>query len=278
MRLGALICVYVSKSSLNMYFNAIESRKWLYGPILMFAFAFYLPWMNWGLNLKKQKTKQKQWFGHLSASEIDQKRSSSQVYKASQLESSKGFAILLGRKGHHYALLLNIWNRRNWLKFWNPSILTPQHSQNFTKKSSLEGLTHRINKHLRSSPYNKELDIINDSLFRKANNNFCSALEELKQEGKGDKHYYPAISSKDLEKLYLFKELDIKCNSTLDTFSVDVARRTFVCCMCKDSFRVEIHERKRYVMKAKDELTKMHGDYGQSYSGFIPESLVVLIV
>ena len=76
------------------------------------------------------------------------------------------------------------------------------------KKSSLEGLWHWINRHLWLPPYSKELGIINDSLFRKANNNFCSALEELKQEGKGDTYHFPAISSKDLEKLYWSKEFD----------------------------------------------------------------------
>jgi hypothetical protein len=52
--------------------------------------------------------------------------------------------------------------------------------------SSLENFRHSLNRYLNAPPpHNKNIDLIKDVEFRKSNENFKSALKELKEAGLG---------------------------------------------------------------------------------------------
>ena len=87
------------------------------------------------------------------------------------------------------------------------------------KRSSLDNFRHSLNRYLRAPPFNKTFDIIKDSVFREANDNFKAALTELKQEGKGETDHYPNIDASDLQKLYSSQELNVNSPRGLSTKS-----------------------------------------------------------
>ena len=149
------------------------------------------------------------------------------------------------------------------------------------KRSSLDNFRHSLNRYLRAPPFNKTFDIIKDSVFREANDNFKAALTELKQEGKGETDHYPNIDASDLQKLYSSQELNV--NSPRGLFNkVQFDIRYYFCrrgqenvrSMTRDTFvvRTDADTGLKYVVKRKDELTKNHrGDDSESFSGFMPE-------
>ena len=149
------------------------------------------------------------------------------------------------------------------------------------KRSSLDNFRHSLNRYLRAPPFNKSFDIIKDSVFREANDNFKAASAELKQEGKGETEHYPCIEDSDLQKLYSSQELNTHTPRGLFN-KVQFDIRYYFCrrgqenvrSMTKDTFvvRTDADTGLKYVVKRKDELTKNHrGDDSESFSGFMPE-------
>ena len=69
------------------------------------------------------------------------------------------------------------------------------------KVSLLENLRHALNRFLKSSPQEKDYDIIQDAEFREANMSYRAALKQLKTEGKGAVDHHPVIADKDLKLL-----------------------------------------------------------------------------
>ena len=59
-----------------------------------------------------------------------------------------------------------------------------------------------VGRHLTSPPWNRKLDIIKDIAFQTANHVFTGVLKTLRKEGLDVTSHHPAISQKDMEKLY----------------------------------------------------------------------------
>lgn len=221
-------------------------------------------------------------FAHLSKEEIDDKRDSvvPKATKQANQKSARALKAYLLEKG--ISTPLDSLEPEDLAKTLETFYFDAR-TQNgdLYKRSSLENLRHGVNRYLRSPPINKEFDIIKDAVFRKANDNFRAALNELKSEGKGDTEHYPAISDEDLKKLYSSEELNVSYPRGLFN-KVQFDIRYYFCrrgqenirCMNKDNFKVDTDSTtgRRYVVKARDELTKNHrGDDSSSFSGFMPE-------
>jgi len=73
----------------------------------------------------------------------------------------------------------------------------------FYKSTTLENLRHSLNRYLKSSPHNKQFDIISSEDFNEANRNFKTAIEELQQSGYGSTQHHPVICDEDLIRLYM---------------------------------------------------------------------------
>ena len=126
------------------------------------------------------------------------------------------------------------------------------------------------------------MDIIKDPEYREANLSFKAAMTELKKKGLGSVRHYPNIDKSDLVKLYNSTYLSTSTASGLYR-KVQFDIRYYFCRrggenmvdMTKETFSVQTDPDSglRYVVKAKDELTKNHRENdNESFSGYMPES------
>ena len=81
---------------------------------------------------------------------------------------------------------------------------TRKQNGEFYKRTSFSAIRHGINRHLSSKC---DIDIINDSSFKKSNEAFLAMNVELKRQGAGGIEHYPPIDNADLQKLYLSFDL-----------------------------------------------------------------------
>ncbi|KAK7094076.1 hypothetical protein V1264_007745 [Littorina saxatilis] len=70
------------------------------------------------------------------------------------------------------------------------------------KKTSLDAVRYGINRHLKSSPQNKDFDILTDPSFASSNEMFKVAMREIKAQGKAAINHHPPMSDIDRNKLY----------------------------------------------------------------------------
>ncbi len=66
-------------------------------------------------------------------------------------------------------------------------------------KSTIVGLRAAIHRHIRASPYERNINILQDKDFHTANNVFMSMIRKLKKEGLDKTKHHAAIPSRELE-------------------------------------------------------------------------------
>ncbi|KAK7094075.1 hypothetical protein V1264_007745 [Littorina saxatilis] len=146
------------------------------------------------------------------------------------------------------------------------------------KKTSLDAVRYGINRHLKSSPQNKDFDILTDPSFASSNEMFKVAMREIKAQGKAAINHHPPMSDIDRNKLYNSIYLSQATpNGLYNKVQFDI--RYYFCrrgaenmhTMTKDTFEVKLDANtgRQYLYK-KDELTKNHRDDSEGYTGFMP--------
>lgn len=150
------------------------------------------------------------------------------------------------------------------------------------KATSLESITHGLNRYLRSRPHNKPFDIVKDADFNDSNTYFRAMLAEVKIIGLGNVVHYPAIDKCDREKLY--KSIYFSTNTPYGLSNkVQFDIRLYFCrrgqenmhAMSKSTFTVKTDGETglKYVTKTEDELTKNHRETDKELiSGVMPNN------
>ena len=147
------------------------------------------------------------------------------------------------------------------------------------KATSLRAQRHALQRFILQK---RDIDIIKDVRFDKANRCFQAVLAELKREGKGSIDHHAVIEEGDLKKLY--SSLYFQTNTPVVLFTkvqFDIRLYFFrrgaenMHKMTKDSFCIPSDPISglRYVCKNRDELTKNHreDDKESSGEGVMPE-------
>ena len=149
----------------------------------------------------------------------------------------------------------------------------------FYKKTSMHTLRYGLQRKI--THIRKDIDIVHNQMFKRANEVFTAQLVHLKKIGLAKIDHKPAISKNDLEALYSSGVFDINKPATLLN-KVFFEIMYYLCRrgrenlrkLTKESFKVNVgDDGKKFVTLEKDELTKNHGvDVEQHEGGFMVET------